>query len=132
MVRHINEIARRLGARITGRMPQTGGGAFGAARAALHGAPSSKNNAGLGFLGMMCDAPEELDAIVEDAMRNRRMDALRPSPENFAALERLAEATGRPANALLDEALGLLFEEYIPHAKEGTCSPAPTQAGKPG
>jgi hypothetical protein len=52
-----------------------------------------------------------LDAIVEDAMRRRRLQAWCPGPEDFAGLEAMAEETGRPLNELLDEALRQLLEQ---------------------
>lgn len=62
------------------------------------------------FLGSMREDAELLDAIVEDAMRRRRLGAWCPRSEDFAALEAMAEETGRPLNELLDEALHLLLE----------------------
>lgn len=63
-----------------------------------------------GFLGSMREDAELLDAIVEDAMRRRRLQAWCPRSEEFATLEAIAEETGRPLNDLLDEALHLLLE----------------------
>jgi signal transduction histidine kinase len=68
-----------------------------------------------GFLGSMREDAELLDAIVEDAMRRRRLQAGRPRPEDFAALEAITEETGRPLNELLDEALHLLLERLGRH-----------------
>jgi hypothetical protein len=58
----------------------------------------------------MQEDAELLDAIVEDAMRQRRLQTWRPRSEDFAALEAIAEETGRSLNDLLDEALHLLLE----------------------
>jgi hypothetical protein len=63
-----------------------------------------------GSIGAMREDAELLDAIVADAMRKRRLQAWCPSPEDFAALESMAEETGRSLNELLDEALHLLLE----------------------
>jgi hypothetical protein len=52
-----------------------------------------------------------LDKIAEDAMRDRRMQAWRPSPEDFAALESISAATGQSLNALLDESLRLHMKQ---------------------
>lgn len=57
------------------------------------------------------EAAEEWDAIVEDAMRARRLSAWRPCPEDFAALEAMAEKTGRSLPSLLDEALRLFLSQ---------------------
>lgn len=47
-----------------------------------------------GCLGSMREDAELLDAIVEDAMRRRRLQAWCPRHEDFAALEAIAEETG--------------------------------------
>ena len=111
MARNIKKIAKRLGAKVTGQVPETGGGMFGATRVAQSaGASSQAGGTRQGLMDVFRNAPEELDRIVEDAMRDRRMQAWRPSPENFAALESMAENTGRTLNELLDEAVRLLLE----------------------
>ena len=51
-----------------------------------------------------------LDAIVEEAMRRRRLQAWCPRPDAFSALEAMAAETGRSLNELLDQALKLLLE----------------------
>ena len=53
-----------------------------------------------GFLGSMREDAELLDAIVEDAMRRRRLQAWRPRPEDFAALEAIAEETRGQAETI--------------------------------
>lgn len=63
-----------------------------------------------GFLGSMREDAELLDAIVEDAMRRRRLQAWCPRSQDFAALEAMAEETGQSLNELLDQALHLLLE----------------------
>ena len=60
----------------------------------------------------MRDDAELMDEIVEDAMRRRQVSAWLPSKEDFAALEEMAEETGRPLHALLDEALRLLHRQW--------------------
>jgi hypothetical protein len=64
----------------------------------------------LGFIGSMRDGAEELDEIVEEAMMRRQISAWVPRAEDFAVLEAMIEATGRPLNALLDEALHMLVQ----------------------
>ena len=66
----------------------------------------------------MREDAELLDAIVEDSMRRRRLQAWCPSPEDFAALESIAEATGQTINELLDEALHLLLERWAKRQTE--------------
>jgi hypothetical protein len=63
-----------------------------------------------GSLGAMREDADLLDATVEEAMRRRRLQAWRPTPADFAALESIAEETGQTLNELLDEALRLLLE----------------------
>jgi hypothetical protein len=63
-----------------------------------------------GFLGTMREDAELLDAIVEDAMRRRMLQAWCPSPKALAALEALSEETGRSLNELLDAAMHLLLQ----------------------
>jgi hypothetical protein len=60
----------------------------------------------------MREDAELLDVIVADAMRRRRLQAWCPNSEDFAALETLAEETGRSLNELLDEALHLLLHRW--------------------
>src|SRR5262249_23210697 len=69
-----------------------------------------------GLIGATREDAELLDAIVEEAMRKRRLQAWCPSPEDFAALEATAEETGRSLNELLDQALRLLPERRGPAA----------------
>jgi hypothetical protein len=63
-----------------------------------------------GLLGAMREDADLLDAIVEDAMRRRRLQAWCPTPADFADLDSIAEETGQTLNELLDEALRLLLE----------------------
>lgn len=58
----------------------------------------------------MSEDADLLYEIVEEAMRRRRLQAWCPIPEDFAALESMAEETGQPLNALLDDAVRLLLE----------------------
>src|SRR5438270_14059154 len=74
------------------------------------------------WLGSMREDAELLDEIVQDAMRRRRLQAWCPSPDDFAALELIAEETGRSLDQLLDEALHLLLERrgrQQPRREEG-------------
>ena len=113
MAKNIKEIAEGLGAEIIGPVPETGGGVFGAAQVAQDAkALSTAAVTGVGSIGAMRDFAEELDAIVEDAMRTRRLQAWRPSPEDFAVLESITAATGKPLEALLDDALRLLLQQW--------------------
>jgi hypothetical protein len=124
MARNIKNIAEDLGAKLIGRVSKPSGGVLGAAKIA-HEAAALSTVAGTesGLLGAMREDAELLDAIVEDAMRDRRMQTLRPRPENFAALEKMAEATGRPLNALLDEALQLLLRQWTRQQAEARQHP---------
>ena len=110
MAKNIKQIADGLGAEILGQVSNTGG-AFGAAKVAQEAkALSAMAGTESGLLGSMREDADLLDAIVEDAMRKRRLQAWCPSPDDFAALESMAEETRRSLNELLDEALRLLLE----------------------
>ena len=110
MAKNIKQIAEGLGAKIVGQVSNTGG-ALGAAKVAHDAAAlSAAAGTGLGSIGAMREDAEVLDAIVEEAMKRRRLQAWCPSSEDFAALESMAEETGRSLNELLDEALHLLLE----------------------
>jgi hypothetical protein len=98
MAKTVKPIADRTDPETTGQMSDTGG--------PLSAATETES----GFLGSMREDAELLDEIVEDAMRRRRLQAWCPSPADFAALESIAEETGRSLNELLDEALHLLLE----------------------
>jgi hypothetical protein len=110
MAKNIKQIAEGLGAAIVGQVSNTGG-ALGATQVA-HEAAALSAAAGTdsGSIGAMREDAELLDAIVADAMRKRRLQAWCPRPDDFAALEAMAEETGRSLNDLLDEALRLLLE----------------------
>jgi hypothetical protein len=83
----IKRIADGLDAQIAGQASESGGGSLAAA---------AGSDAGL--LGSMREDAELLDAIVEDAMRRRRLQSWCPRPDDFAALETMAEETGRSLN----------------------------------
>lgn len=110
MVKNIKEIAKGLGAKMVGQV-EDGSGVFGAMRAARN-AQALSVKAGLGPISAMREAPEELDQIVEDAMRDRRLQAWRPGREDFAVLESMAEKSGRSLSELLDEAVRLLRQHW--------------------
>jgi hypothetical protein len=107
MAKNIERIAAGLGAEIVRQVPDTGGGAFGAARLARQVNPNPTPESNL--LGSMQEYADELDEIVEEAMRRREISGWLPNHDDFAALEALSEATGQPLSALLDEALRLLL-----------------------
>jgi hypothetical protein len=98
MAENIKQVDGGPGANYTGQVPETGGG------------PPAPAGILWGPLGAMREDAELLDAIVEDAMRKRRLQAWCSSPDDFVALESMAETTGQSLNELLDEALHLLLE----------------------
>jgi Ribbon-helix-helix protein, copG family len=98
MAENIKQVEDGLDANHTGQVSETDGGTPAPAGALW------------GSIGAMPEDAELLDAVVEDAMRKRRLQAWCPSPEDFAALESMAEETGRSLSELLDEALRLLLE----------------------
>jgi hypothetical protein len=86
MAETIKPIAEGLDAVIAGQASETGGESL----------ASSESEPGL--VGSMRQDAELLDAILEDAMRPRRLQAWSPPPEDFAALEAMAAKTGRSLN----------------------------------
>jgi hypothetical protein len=82
MAKDIGRIAAGLGAEILGQVSNAGG-AFGAAKV-THGAAalSALTESESGILGSMREDAELLDAIVEDAMRRRRLQAWCPTSED--------------------------------------------------
>ena len=79
---------------------------------------NSDDRAAYGSIGMMRDYADELDEIVEHAMRRRRIEAWQPNAADFKALEAISQATGQPLTALLDEALRLFLERQGTQAPE--------------
>lgn len=120
MAENVEKIAEGLGAKIKGKVPQVGGGAFGAARLAhAVDALSQGDGPAIEWLGSMRDYADEMDEIVEDAMRRRQISGWLPSREDFAALEAISEATGQPLNVLLDEALSQFLRLRNSRTPEG-------------
>lgn len=111
MASTIRKTAKRSGKKPARQAPGSGGGAPAAARG--HGASASPRvgRPPQGLVGLFRSAPEEIDTIVEDAMRERRVQSWRPSWEDFAALEALAAETGRTLNELLNDAVRLLLRQ---------------------
>jgi hypothetical protein len=110
MAKEIEKITDGLRAGIVAQMPDTG--AFGTP---LPGEGSSipvtaSESSLFGSIGAMEDCADELDEIVEDAVRQRRAGAWLPDPKNFAALEALSEETSESLTILLNEAIRLLLE----------------------
>lgn len=64
------------------------------------------------LLGTLRDCAEELDEIVEEAMRRRRISAWLPSADDFEMLGWVSVESGRPLTALLDEALRAWLEPW--------------------
>jgi hypothetical protein len=113
MAKNIKQIAEGLRAEIIGQVPESGGGAFGAAKVAKDAeALSQATDTGSGFFGCMHDAAEELDQIVEDAMRRRQLSGWLPNKEDFETLEWVCAETGRSLYDLLDEALGAWLQPW--------------------
>src|SRR4051812_20722188 len=83
-------------------------------------------------MGALGDTAEDLGRIVEDAMRDRRMQAWQPSPDDFGALESMAAETGRTLDELLNEALRLLLQQWRRNeAGEKHPTTSNSAAGKP-
>jgi hypothetical protein len=124
MAKTIKPIADSPDAETTGQISDTGGGPLPAAA-----------ETDSGSIGSMREDADLLDAIVEDAMRRRRLQAWCPSPDDFTALEAIAEETGRSLNELLDEALHLLLErrgrQQPRSEEEETCGRADGGVGRP-
>lgn len=59
----------------------------------------------IGSIGAMREDAELLDEIVADAMRQRQIQAWHPSPDDFAALEAIANTTGKTVQDVLNDAV---------------------------